>query len=505
MASRTVLLVTLLVALPAFASASAAGATHTLTGVERQVTADPGNQYDPHLSGNLAVFTDDRAGDLDVYYTDLSTGIESPVKVAPSDQELTDISGSRIAYTDYSTVDIHVLDVSTGIDTNLTAAGKAAYGWGYNAVNPSIDGDLVTWWQDRDSSFQIVARNLATGEERAVATADPGRVVERPDVGGSWITWEDCPSTLAGVCSIGAYDWATGETREVAAAGLHPRTDGVHVVYQAGDYPDEDLYAYDLATGTTQRLAVAGDQSIAQVSGDWVSYDTEPGDGLLHVGLWYLPTGESFRLDTLPGGPPSTAGQYLSDIQGNRVVYTDDRHGDLDIYEYTFQLHQSDTTPPAIVVPATVGVDATGPGGAAASYTVTVTDDTDPAPVWSCAPASGATFPIGDTTVACTATDASANTATATFVVHVRGAAEQLAALRTKVAALGLKPLVAASLDLELRAAQAALAAGRPKLACAALDLSAIEVRLLSPAQIHAADAADLMSAATRIRAVLGC
>ena len=53
------------------------------------------------------------------------------------------------------------------------------------------------------------------------------------------------------------------------------------------------------------------------------------------------------------------------------------------------------------------------------SYTVTAKDDVDPSPVVDCKPPSGSTFPLGATTVTCTATDASGNAATGSFTVTV--------------------------------------------------------------------------------------
>jgi beta propeller repeat protein len=583
-------LLALLATVSMVAGAARAGATDVLTGTEQLVAGDPGNQYDPAISGNIVVFTDDRVGDTDVYYVDLATGIEHPVAVVPGNQELTDVSGSRIVYTEYGYVDIHLFDVSTGIDTDLTAADKA--GRGYNTVDPSISGSLVAWEQDANGSMEIAARDLATGEERSVSGVDPALVNERPSVGGKWIVWDQCPLE-GGACTVYAYDWATQETRLITAGTTDnrmPSTDGVHVVYDTGpwDAADPDVCAYDLATEATQCLPLPDYQANPHVSGNWVSFDSTV-NGIFHTGLWNLSTNESFELDQLPGGPPATAGQYLTGIDGNRVVYTDDRNGDLDIYSFTFQLehfdttppvatlstpadgavydqgehvladygcsdddsgiascfgdvpvgapldtsvagdhtftvaatdnagntasvthhytvqHAADTTPPTIVVPAKVAVDATGPGGAVAAYTVTVSDDTDPAPSLSCAPASGSLFAIGNTTVACTAKDASGNTATASFTVHVAGAAEQLAALRSHVASLKLKKLVAATLDLELQLAQTALAAGYPKLACVPLVVFETEVRLLPSSTIKAADAAYLVASSKQIRAVLGC
>jgi hypothetical protein len=66
-----------------------------------------------------------------------------------------------------------------------------------------------------------------------------------------------------------------------------------------------------------------------------------------------------------------------------------------------------------------ITVEATGPQGAVVTYTATATDDRDQHPSLSCSPASGSTFPLGRTTVACTATDASGNTAHGSFTVTV--------------------------------------------------------------------------------------
>jgi hypothetical protein len=79
-----------------------------------------------------------------------------------------------------------------------------------------------------------------------------------------------------------------------------------------------------------------------------------------------------------------------------------------------------DSTPPTLNVPPEVVAEATSASGAIVTYTVSASDADDPAPVVTCTPASGSTFPIGETTVSCTATDAAGHTATASFVVRVR-------------------------------------------------------------------------------------
>ena len=79
-----------------------------------------------------------------------------------------------------------------------------------------------------------------------------------------------------------------------------------------------------------------------------------------------------------------------------------------------------DTIPPVVATHADISVEATGPSGAVVTFTPpTASDDDPPSPVVTCAPASGSLFPIGDTTVTCSATDAAGNPGSSTFTVTV--------------------------------------------------------------------------------------
>ena len=85
----------------------------------------------------------------------------------------------------------------------------------------------------------------------------------------------------------------------------------------------------------------------------------------------------------------------------------------------SFTVTVVDTTPPALTLPADVEVEATGPGGAAVSFTATASDIVDGSVAVGCSPASGPTYPLGSTTVDCAATDAAGNSATGSFLVKV--------------------------------------------------------------------------------------
>ncbi|MDQ3966764.1 MAG: HYR domain-containing protein [Thermoproteota archaeon] len=102
---------------------------------------------------------------------------------------------------------------------------------------------------------------------------------------------------------------------------------------------------------------------------------------------------------------------------------------------------EEDTTPPVLTVPEDIVVEATSADGAVVTFEVTAQDNVDGTATLEededggatvtqddvggeigidCDPPSGTTFPIGSTTVACTATDEAGNTATESFTVTVQ-------------------------------------------------------------------------------------
>jgi hypothetical protein len=95
-----------------------------------------------------------------------------------------------------------------------------------------------------------------------------------------------------------------------------------------------------------------------------------------------------------------------------------------------------DTTAPVIDAAADASAEATGPDGAAVTFASPATHDAvDGDGVATCAPASGSTFALGDTTVTCAAMDAAGNAATdVSFTVSVVDTTAPLLALPADIA-----------------------------------------------------------------------
>jgi hypothetical protein len=119
--------------------------------------------------------------------------------------------------------------------------------------------------------------------------------------------------------------------------------------------------------------------------------------------------------DSVTCSPPSGVGFPVGPTTVN--CSSTDAHGNTG--HSSFKVAVSDTTAPTITVPADITTEATGPGGAHVSYTVTFADAVA-VTTSSCLPASGALFGLGTTEVDCTASDAAGNTRNASFHVTVQ-------------------------------------------------------------------------------------
>ena len=127
--------------------------------------------------------------------------------------------------------------------------------------------------------------------------------------------------------------------------------------------------------------------------------------------------GESLTVNCTPAsGSKFLVGTKQVDCSAN------DGRGNTGHVFFNVTVTLSDNQPPAFTtVPSDSTTEATGPGGAAVSWTIAATDNVDPNPTINCDHTSGSTFTIGTTTVHCRATDAAGNfTDAAPFNVTVQ-------------------------------------------------------------------------------------
>lgn len=191
---------------------------------------------------------------------------------------------------------------------------------------------------------------------------------------------------IADANPLGSYDWHGAEfTLHVVAPEAPP------VVPEAID-ADGPAFAID-APGPTEAASAAG----AVVEYSWSASD---------------PAGVAWADCSPASGTTFPLGWTTVTCTGADAL------GNLG--SISFDVLVRDTTPPALTLPADPVAEATGPDGAAVGYSAGALDLVDGAVAVQCDPASGATFPLGWTTVACSATDAAGNAAQGSFQVHVQ-------------------------------------------------------------------------------------
>ena len=167
-----------------------------------------------------------------------------------------------------------------------------------------------------------------------------------------------------------------------------------------------------------------------------------------------------------------------------------------------------DRTNPTLSLPANITTDATGPSGAVVTYVASATDGVSGNLAVLCTPPSGATFPIGTTTVTCSAHDAANNSVTGSFTVLVQAAAAQVANLVVAVQNFNLVQGIANSLDAKLQNILGALNAaqnGSAANVCNQLGAFINETQAQSGKKLTVAQANQLIAKAMQIKAVIGC
>jgi len=162
-----------------------------------------------------------------------------------------------------------------------------------------------------------------------------------------------------------------------------------------------------------------------------------------------------------------------------------------------------DMTPPAIHCPAGIEMDAQLPEGAVVNFSVTADDGCDPSAHVVCVPAPGSLFPIGETSVTCTATDASGNSTNCSFLVYIRSPAEMLTGLLVEIEALSIQHGVKNALLVKVKNALSNLTLGKNLVALNLLSAFENEVEAQRGGCLSIERADALLTKATAICASL--
>jgi Tol biopolymer transport system component len=391
-----------------------------------------------------------------------------------------------------------------GQSTNGAAAQPSLSADGRYVAFASSSEGLVPG--DDNLGFDIFVRDRATGSTTAASVSSTGALPQ-------YISWR--PESLQpSISTDGRYIAFSSNARDLVPGD---------------DFNDVDVFVRDRVGGTTRMASITssgeqafgGDSAGPSISADgrFVAFHSSAGnlspgggfgttdivvfDGVSNI-TKPLTIGRDFDEDDSVFPSLTADGSQVAFTSRNNDLVSDDTNGVADVFRST--ITWSDDVPPVLTMPQfPIVVPADRPDGAIVTYVVTASDAADPNPAVSCSPASGAVFPIGDTTVTCTATDASGNIATGSFSVHVQGVDEQLDELQWMVDTFDMDEDVRANLRDKVAVIRAALDGGRTRTACNVLRAFVNEVRDESGAGLSVDLAAVLVERGARLRSVFAC
>ena len=302
------------------------------------VNNELGNQTNPHVDCNLVSYTfDDFQGRSTIHYQDLETGTDNVIPGNEVDL-LSDISGSRVAYTEvtFSGDTVRIFDTNSQTTTVVP---------GLLNSNPSIGADVVAF-EHRSSIANWYDSNITTYD---VSTATLTQLTNdsftniNPEVSpnGKAVIWGKCGNDLNHCDIYSAIRTAPGVfTTRALTTGNHEEsyetsTDGELAVYISDRTGERDVYYQPLTGGNEVHLSIAGDQRNPTIAGGLISFESDP-----------LGAGNNFLYDTRTGKlyqvTTGSLDNRFSEISvcGNtgRIVYVSVGWDAFDAYGLTFQV-----------------------------------------------------------------------------------------------------------------------------------------------------------------------
>jgi len=309
-----------------------------LQGTFQVVNNELGNQTNPHVDCNLVSYTfDDFQGISRIQYHDLQTDADTVVPGNDVDL-LSDISGSRVAYTEvtFSGDTVRIFDTNSLTTTVVPGLWNS---------NPSIGADVVAF-EDRDSqanwySSNITTYDVSTGTVTPLTNDSLTNIHPEVSPNGNAVIWAKCTNDLNHCDIYSATRTAPGVfTSRALTTGNHERsyetaTDGKLAVYVSDRTGERDIYYQPVTGGNEVHLSIAGDQRNPTISGGLISFESDP-----------LGSGNNFLYDTRTGKlyqvTTGSLDNRLSEISvcgdTGRIVYVNVGWDAFDAFAFTFQV-----------------------------------------------------------------------------------------------------------------------------------------------------------------------
>jgi len=308
------------------------------TGTESNITIGGcgTDQTDPSVWEDTIVWADyreynDEAGDFqsDIYLYNLLTGEERRISDSPNNDRNPDIWDDLIVWRTYDPVDgdyeVYLYNITSNVTVQIT-----------NDLihqGPPRIWDHIIVWQEGDESFDaeigICLYDILTGEMEIISSNSSYAL--SPDIWHDRVVWQDGRNGVD--FDIYLFNITTGLETQVTtdpAFQILPSIWGDLIVWEDYRTPSAQIWLYNLTSGTETRMT-NGEESRENpvISGNYIVYVNQT--DYFDIYLIDLPAMQDGEVSNDLTG----SAQMNPDIWGDRIVWTDGRNGDFDIFLFT--------------------------------------------------------------------------------------------------------------------------------------------------------------------------
>lgn len=338
------------------------------------VNNGPGDQTDPHVSGDLVSYSNSDVAHFTVRYFNLATGVDTVIPNNGSFDFLADARSSTIAFTRDTPASSAIFTFDT---SNPSALPVEVDPMGPVSRQAAQIGDQTIAWQDFISASSVTSDIVAYDRQSgaAIRLTSDGMLNQTPAISpdGTVIVWEKC-ANVAAPCStwkalLSNGTWTVQQlVSQVGGAQTHPDTDGSIIAYSSNLGTVDQLIWQPVSGGTEQVLNLQGGQgSVPSISGgpqnSLIAFAYLPAGSNHHdIALYNTSTNILYNI-TKDAQPGTNFDGQLNDISvtpdGKVRVVWEDFENDFNIYAYTFNLPVGDFSLGAIS-PLTISAGGSG-------------------------------------------------------------------------------------------------------------------------------------------------